>query len=252
MEVYGKECTSITRVFEWHKRFREGRTDVDDDELSRRPTISKTTNNIREIEKIVREDRWLSIRLIAGRMSIDKETVWQVLHENLHMTKVSAQVISKLLISEQKEKRQEICADILKQIEENPKFFDSVITVPAMKNEYSSTTQRQRGSPCIGKLQTHHELRKQNKAKSKFKAMLIVFFFFMVRVLSCSFFFMEIRIKRCVDAKGDTSKRKQNKMIFFSSLKLLMSPVLSFNSDTSYTVCFFLSQISFYSPLLQT
>ena len=44
-------------------------------------------------------------------------------HENLHMTKVCAQVVSKLLTSDQKEKRQEICADILKQIEENPRFF---------------------------------------------------------------------------------------------------------------------------------
>ena len=164
MKVYGIECMSRTRVFEWHKRFREGRTDVEDDERSRRPTISKTTNNIRKFEKIVREDRRLSIRLIAETMSIDKETVWQViLHDNLHMTKVCAQVVSKLLTSDQKENRQEICADILKQIEENPKFLDSVITVPAMRDEFSSTTQRQRGSPCIGKLQTHHELRKQNQ-----------------------------------------------------------------------------------------
>ena len=140
MEVYGKECMSRTRVFEWHKRFREGRTDVEDDERSRRPTISKTTNNIRKIENIVREDRWLSTRLITERMSIDKETVWQVRHDNLHVTKVCAQVVSKLLTWDQKENRQEICADILKQIEENLKFLDSVITVPAMRDEFSSTT----------------------------------------------------------------------------------------------------------------
>ena len=144
-------------------------------ERSRRPTISKTTSNIQEIEKIVQEDCRLSIRLIAERMSIDKETVWQVLHENLHMTKVCAQVVSKLLTSDEKEKRQKICADILKQIEENPKFLGSVLTVPAMRDKFSSTTQRQRGSSCIGKLQTHDELRKQNKANLKFKAMLIFF-----------------------------------------------------------------------------
>ena len=91
MEVYGKEYVSRTRGFEWHKRFHEGRTEVEDDERLRRPTISKTTYNNRESEKIVREDRRLSIRLIAERMSIDKETMWQVLHENLHMTKVCAQ-----------------------------------------------------------------------------------------------------------------------------------------------------------------
>ena len=75
---------------EWHKRFRKGQTDVEDDERLRHPTISKTTNNIREIEKIVREDRRLSIRLIAERMSINKETVGQVLHDDLHMAKVCA------------------------------------------------------------------------------------------------------------------------------------------------------------------
>ena len=94
-----------------------------------------------KLKKIVQEDCWLNIRLIAERMSIDKETVWQVLHDNLHMTKVCAQVVSKLLTSDQTEKRQEICANILKQIE-NPKFLDSVITEPAMRDEFSSTTQR--------------------------------------------------------------------------------------------------------------
>ena len=68
------------------------------------PNHIKNPDNNRESEKIVREDRRLSIRLIAERMSIDKETVWQVLNENLHMTKVCAQVVSKLLTSDQKEK----------------------------------------------------------------------------------------------------------------------------------------------------
>ena len=122
MEVYGKECMSRTCVFEWHKGCHKGQTNDEDDERSRRPTISKTTNNNREIEKIVREDRRLSTRLKAERMFIDKETVWQVLHENLHMTKVCAQVVSKLSTSDQKQKRQKICADISKQIEENPNF----------------------------------------------------------------------------------------------------------------------------------
>ena len=68
------------------------------------PNHIKNPNNNRESEKIVREDRRLSIRLIAERMFIDKETVWQVLNENLHMTKVCAQIVSKLLTSDQKEK----------------------------------------------------------------------------------------------------------------------------------------------------
>ena len=114
MEVYGKECMSKTCIFESHKRFCEEWTNVEDDERSRCPTISKTTNSIREFEKVFPEDRRLSIRLIAERMSIDKEKVWQILHNNQHMTKVCAQVVSKLLASDQTEKHQEICSDILK------------------------------------------------------------------------------------------------------------------------------------------
>ena len=68
------------------------------------PNHIKNPNNNRKSEKIGREDRRLSIRLIAETMSNDKETVWQVLNENLHMTKVCAQVVSKLLTSDQKEK----------------------------------------------------------------------------------------------------------------------------------------------------
>ena len=249
MEVYSKECMSRIRVFEWRERFHEGRTEIEDDECSQRPTISKTTNNNREIEKIVREDHQLSIRLIAEKMCIDKKTMWQVLHENLHMTKVCAQVVSKLLTSDQKEKCQEVFADISKHIEENPKFFDSVLTVPAMRDEFSSTTKRQRDSPCIGKLQTHHELKKQNQ-NFKIKIQGNVNFFFMLRVLSCSFFVWKSEWNAVLmirEERGNKIKRS-----FFLQQNCFMSPVLLFNSDTSNTVCFFQSQISFQSPLLQT
>ena len=55
------------------------------------------------------------------------------------------------------------------------------------------------------KLQTHHGLRKQNKAKSKVKVMLIFLLCYgCCRVL----FFMKIRMKRCVDANGECIKRE--------------------------------------------
>ena len=49
------------------------------------------------------------------------------------------------------------------------------------------------------------KLKNQNRAKSKFKAMSIVFFY-VKGVVMFVFFFMKIRIKRCVDAKGEYIK----------------------------------------------
>ena len=51
-EVYGEECLSRARVFEWHKRFCSGREDVEDDDRSGRPTTSSINENVEKIDKI--------------------------------------------------------------------------------------------------------------------------------------------------------------------------------------------------------
>ena len=51
-KAYGVAALSRTTIFEWHKRFREGRESVKDDERSGRPT-SRTDDNIAAIEKVV-------------------------------------------------------------------------------------------------------------------------------------------------------------------------------------------------------
>ncbi|XP_060833661.1 protein GVQW3-like [Rhopalosiphum padi] len=89
-EVYGDSVLSRPRVFEWHKRFREGREEVEDNQRVGRPCSSKTNDNISKINEIVRKDRRLSIRMIAEMVNINKETVRQILHDELNMTKVCA------------------------------------------------------------------------------------------------------------------------------------------------------------------
>ena len=60
------------------------------------PKHIKTTKNIQKIEEIVRENRRPSIGLIAEIVFIDKETVQQILHDSLHMTKVCARLFQSL------------------------------------------------------------------------------------------------------------------------------------------------------------
>ena len=54
---------SRTRIFEWHKRFREGRADVEDDPRSGRPTTSRTNENVERVREKVRSDRRLILTL---------------------------------------------------------------------------------------------------------------------------------------------------------------------------------------------
>ena len=84
-EVFGDNCVSRTQVFEWHKRFVEGREVVEDDERSGRPVTSRTDEKIQKINKIVRRDRRLSVRMIADMTNIDRETIRKILHEDLRI-----------------------------------------------------------------------------------------------------------------------------------------------------------------------
>jgi hypothetical protein len=52
-EVYSDNVMSRTRVSERHKRFMEGREEVEDDELPGRPSASQTEENIEKISEIV-------------------------------------------------------------------------------------------------------------------------------------------------------------------------------------------------------
>ena len=64
-KVYGDECLSRTQLFEWFKRFKEGREEIGDDQRPSRPSTSKTERNIEKIGEIFRQNLRLSIRAIA-------------------------------------------------------------------------------------------------------------------------------------------------------------------------------------------
>ena len=52
-KVYGDECLSSTQVFEWFKRFKEGREEIGDNQGPSRPSTSKTDTNIKKVSEIV-------------------------------------------------------------------------------------------------------------------------------------------------------------------------------------------------------
>ena len=59
-EVYGDETMSCSHVFEWHKRFKEGLEDVEDDSRSERPSTSRTADNVERMKQMVHGDRRLT------------------------------------------------------------------------------------------------------------------------------------------------------------------------------------------------
>ena len=87
-DVYGDSSMSRARFFEWHKQFVEDREDVEDDPKSGRPCTSITDTNIKKVRQLVHSDRRLTIRVIANKVGMDKETVHTILIDTLSMRKV--------------------------------------------------------------------------------------------------------------------------------------------------------------------
>jgi hypothetical protein len=96
-------------------------------------------------------------------------------HDNKYMTKVCAKMVPRLLTPEQKENRKRICTDILEQIQVDSHFLDKVITCDeTWIFTYDPETKRQ---SMHWKTPSSPKMKKTRQSKSKFKAMLIDFFY---------------------------------------------------------------------------
>ena len=165
---------SRTRVFEWHKRFKEGREDVEDDSMSGRPSSSRIEVNVERVKQIVRGDHRLNVRMIASQLDMKKDNVWKITTEDLGMRKVCAKMVPRLLNDDQKERRMQMCQDIFKQLQNEPDLLRRVIIGDeTWIFEYNPEAKRQSSQ---WKSPTSQRPKKTRQSKSKVKVMLITFF----------------------------------------------------------------------------
>jgi hypothetical protein len=114
--------------YKWHKAFKEGRENAEDDPRSGRPISSTNDQNVEVVRAVMAKDRRLSVRMIGEEMGLDKNAVPRILTDHLHEQKICAKLVPKKLSVEQKPKRLEICRDLLGRLEIEPDFLDKVIT----------------------------------------------------------------------------------------------------------------------------
>ena len=100
-KAYGDAVLSQTIIFEWHKRFREGSDSVKDKERSGRPTTSRTDDNIAAVDKMVKEDRNGTSRLIADTLGIPKTVVLRILRGDMKKQKLCSRFVPHALIRQQ-------------------------------------------------------------------------------------------------------------------------------------------------------
>ena len=168
--AYGEYAMKKSSVFEWHRRFKEGREDVQEEPRRGQPKTQRADANVDRVRTFVRSDRRLDVRVIAEELNMNRETVRQIVKEDLGMRKISAKMVPRILTHDQKQHRLHISSDLLR----NAEMFGRVITVDeTWCFQYDPETKRQ---SMQWKTQNSPRPKKARMSRSQVKTMLVCFF----------------------------------------------------------------------------
>ena len=90
----GEAALAYSTVKKWAALFKAGRESVEDDERSGRPKTAVNEDKVKAVEDFIMRDRRVSVRHIAATMNLSVGSVETIIHERLHMSKVSARWVS--------------------------------------------------------------------------------------------------------------------------------------------------------------
>lgn len=122
-QTIGTNAVPYSTVAYWVAEFKRGRANCEDDPRSGRPSTSVTDENVARIEKLVLEDRRISIQQLAEILHISFGCVQSILTDVLGFKKVSARWVPRMLSEVIKEQRVEVSKRNLEIIERDPDTF---------------------------------------------------------------------------------------------------------------------------------
>ena len=112
--VYELNTMRLPTLYKWHKRFRDGRTDVADDQRSGRPSVI-SNSSCALVNDLVAEDRRVGHREISERTGLSKGTVLTIMHEHLQLRKVVARWVPHSQTDDMRQRRVDGCRELLEQ-----------------------------------------------------------------------------------------------------------------------------------------
>ena len=126
--AFGDAAMKRAKCFRWHKRFKNGRLSVEDDERSGRPSTSTDDPHINEINAQVRANQRLTVRELVEECGILVGSCHHILKEELKLHRVAAKFVPRLMTSNQPAHRVQVCQDLLDHSKNDKELLSKVIT----------------------------------------------------------------------------------------------------------------------------
>ena len=170
--AFRPSCMNRASVFEWHKRFKEARESVRDDERCARSKEVNTPELIGQKKNFMDKDCRVSIETISAQFDVSVRTVHRIIREALKMRKICAKFVPRVLREDQKERRCHGSREMVELINSDPAVLDALLTfdetwIYCYDPETKSSQWKHAGSP---------RPKKARQIKSTHKLLMIPFF----------------------------------------------------------------------------
>ena len=167
--AFGASCVNRASVFECHKRFKEGKESVRDDER-----CGKTPELIGKLKNFMDKGRRVSTETICAQFDASVGTVHTIIREELKMRKICPKFVPTVLKEDQKERHFHDSKEMVALINSDPAVLDGDLQwkldllLWSRDRERESSQWKHAGSP---------RPRKARQSKSTHKLLMILFFF---------------------------------------------------------------------------
>lgn len=160
VNTLGECAPSYSTTKKWAAEFKRGRLSIEDDPRSGRPQSAVTEENIKKVHKKVLENRRLKVSDVAEDLDISVGSIYEILTTHLHMKKLSARWVPRLLSDEQKRDRAKVCRSNLAILRRNRKnFLRCLVTGDETWVHYVTPETKKQSNN--GNTMAHHVLRKR-------------------------------------------------------------------------------------------
>ena len=128
VQAYRREAVSRKCVYEWFKRFHEGKATTEDESRSGRPSTSRTPEMIEKVRQMLVQDRRQTLRLIAEAFGISKDTGHTIVRDDLGKQKICSRFVPHKLTDEQKAKWMVTSGDFISKCDQYPLLLENIVT----------------------------------------------------------------------------------------------------------------------------
>ena len=100
-------------MFRWYARFKYGVETIEDEARSGSPFSVRNEGLIAKVRERIQEERCATVRMMADEFGVNRETIGQILVEDLGKRKVASRFVPHSLSDDQRHERVQYAKDII-------------------------------------------------------------------------------------------------------------------------------------------